>query len=127
MTSVVLVPSKCHLERLHDLGTAMCPDGCITAHTQAVPHSVCAEWSLRIVPCVHGFCLVAPCRATKCRSSPPLEPSLEPLLEFPAKELLFCTYCTILLLYCCHHHKHQGLDPLICSVSRVIVALSNVF
>jgi len=26
-----------------------------------------------------------------------------------------------------HHHKHQGLDPLIRSVSRVIVALSNVF
>ena len=25
-----------------------------------------------------------------------------------------------------HHHKHQGLDPLICSVSRVTVALSNV-
>ena len=26
-----------------------------------------------------------------------------------------------------HHHEHQGLDPLIRSVSRVIVALSNVF
>ena len=26
-----------------------------------------------------------------------------------------------------HHHKHQGLDPLIRSVSRVIVALSKVF
>ena len=25
------------------------------------------------------------------------------------------------------HHKHQGLDPLIRSVSKVIVALSNVF
>jgi hypothetical protein len=26
-----------------------------------------------------------------------------------------------------HRHKHQGLDPLIRSVSRVIVALSNIF
>ena len=25
-----------------------------------------------------------------------------------------------------HHHKHQGLDPLICSVSKVTTALSNV-
>ena len=25
-----------------------------------------------------------------------------------------------------HHHKHQGLDPLIRSVSRVTTALSNV-
>jgi hypothetical protein len=25
-----------------------------------------------------------------------------------------------------HHHKHQGLDPLIRSVSRVTAALANV-
>jgi len=26
-----------------------------------------------------------------------------------------------------HHHKHQGLDPLIPSVSRAIAALANIF
>ena len=31
---------------------------------------------------------------------------------------------TSLLLF--HHHKHQGLDPLIRSVSRVTTALANV-
>ena len=30
-------------------------------------------------------------------------------------------------MQCHHHHKHQGLDPLIRSVSRFIVALSSVF
>ena len=24
-----------------------------------------------------------------------------------------------------HHHKHQGMDPLICSVSRVTAACAN--
>ena len=29
------------------LGTAVCCEGCITEHKQAVSHSVCAEGSLR--------------------------------------------------------------------------------
>ena len=29
-------------------------------------------------------------------------------------------------VFLCHHHKHQGLDPLIRSVSRVRTALANV-
>ena len=35
-----------------------------------------------------------------------------------------CNSCTT-CLYVHHHHKHQGLDPLIHSVSRVTVALAN--
>ena len=30
------------------------------------------------------------------------------------------------VLFLNHHHKHQGLDPLIHSVSRVTTALANV-
>ena len=26
-----------------------------------------------------------------------------------------------------HHHKHQGLDPLIRSAARAVAALANVF
>jgi hypothetical protein len=37
-------------------------------------------------------------------------------------ELLFYYY-----YYHHHHHQHQGLDPLIRSVSRVATALANVF
>ena len=29
-------------------------------------------------------------------------------------------------IYSHHHHKHQGLDPLICSISRVTIVLANV-
>ena len=39
-----------------------------------------------LTPCKYGFCSVAPCRVSKHRSSPGLVPTLESLLESPAKE-----------------------------------------
>jgi hypothetical protein len=38
----------------------------------------------------------------------------------PFSPLYYVSICLI------HHHKHQGLDPLILSVSRVTTALANV-
>jgi hypothetical protein len=43
--SSVPVPQKDCLEKLTTLGTAVCCEGCIIEHNQAVPHSVCAERS----------------------------------------------------------------------------------
>ena len=48
-----------------------------------------------------------------------------------------CYYCSVQFLFNFlkknptghhhhHHHNHQGLDPLICSVSRVTTVLANV-
>jgi len=48
---------------------------------------------------------------------------------FPTKILcssLFFLYPSHLLSLQDHHHKHQGLDPLIRSVSRVTTFLANV-
>ena len=39
---MVLVPSKNSLERLDDFSTCVCRECCITAHKQAVHHTVCA-------------------------------------------------------------------------------------
>jgi hypothetical protein len=41
--------SKNCLECQTILGTAVCCEGCVTAHKQAVPHCVCAERSVRTV------------------------------------------------------------------------------
>jgi len=51
------------------------------------------------------------------------------------QKVLICifTKCQLLChdVICCsyeifHHHKHEGLEPLICSVSRITTALANV-
>jgi len=46
--SAVPGPSKNSLETLDNFVTAVCCKGCITQRKQPVPHSVCAEQSLRL-------------------------------------------------------------------------------
>jgi hypothetical protein len=43
-------------------------------------------------------------------------------LQLPLHEHCIEKFC----VFCHHHHKHQGLDSLIRSVSRVTAALANV-